>query len=44
MVRNKEVRVAQLTMRLDRLNMNPGVNSNIIRKVNSQLRKLQAGQ
>lgn len=42
MVRNKEVRVAQLAMRLDRLNMNPGVNSNIIRKVNRQLRKLQA--
>lgn len=38
----KEVRIVELEMRMDRLNMNPGENSNIIRKVKRQLKKLKA--
>lgn len=41
---NKHARIKQLELRLDRLNMNAGVNSNIIRKVKRQLRKLNSEQ
>lgn len=39
---NRKARIATLEMRMDRLNMNPGVNHNIIRKVKRQLKKLNA--
>ena len=37
---NKQARIKQLELRLDRLNMNASENGNIIRKVKRQLRKL----
>ena len=44
MVTNKEVRIIQLENRLAKLKNNPVENSNLMRKVNRQLRKLKAEQ
>lgn len=37
----REARIATLEMRMNKLNMNAGVNHNIIRKVKRQLKKLK---